>query len=233
MHTNKVAIKESDRSKTSFATPSGLFQFRAMPFGLCNALATFQNLMNIVLKKYIGQSCYVYIDDIIIYNDSFEDHCQHLEMIISTLISAGLCKYRPPKSKIFCTSIKFLGNIVSQNGIRTDPMKVQAITNWPPPKSKHELQQFLGLCSYYRRYFPNFANHVSYLYKLIKNDAEWSAVLSFPDMQKKFILDIDENNSALNAVLSQKNGKSQQVIAYTSRSLSKAEKNYGTTKKEM
>ncbi|KII73290.1 Retrovirus-related Pol polyprotein from transposon opus [Thelohanellus kitauei] len=152
----QVAIKESDRCKTAFTSPSVLFQFRRMPFGLCNAPATFQNLMNIILKKHIGKFCYVYIDDIIIYSDSFEDHCKHLELIISTLVSAGLC-INSTKSKIFCTSIKFLGHVISQNGIGTDPMKIQVITHWPPPKSKRELQQFLGLCSYYRRYFPNFS----------------------------------------------------------------------------
>ena len=124
----QVEMKDSDKEKTAFRTPFGLFHFKVMPFGLCNAPATFQRLMELILKGLNWTSCLVYLDDIIIFSKSIDEHLQRLKEVLSRLELANL-KIKPEKCKLFQTSVKYLGHIVSDQGIHTDPEKVSTIQN--------------------------------------------------------------------------------------------------------
>ena len=149
----QVEVADEDKEKTTFSTPEGLYQFEVMPFGLCNAPATFQRLMDKVLSGLKCYSCLVYIDDILVVVDSFENHLYNLVGVLKRLMEAGL-KVKPSKCSLCQREVQYLGHVVSAEGISTDPTKVEAICNWPTPtcRSKQEIQCFLGLANYYRRF---------------------------------------------------------------------------------
>lgn len=145
-----------DREKTAFVTPYGLFQFRVMPFGLTNAPATFQRLMERVLARLHWTTCLIYLDDILIFSTTVQQHFTRLREIFDRLKQAGL-KIKPSKCLLLQKSIKYLGHVVSEHGIKTDPDKTRCIADWPTPSCLQDLKQFLGLASYYRRFVQNFA----------------------------------------------------------------------------
>lgn len=134
----------------------GLFEFNIMPFGLCNAPATFQCLVDCVLAELQWSSCLVYIDDIIIIFRSFENHLHHLQQVLDHLKSAGL-KIQPSKCHFLQPKVNFLGHIVSSEGVSPDPSKTSKVKEWPTPKSVLEVQHFLGLANYYRHFIKDFA----------------------------------------------------------------------------
>ena len=143
-------------------TQDGLFEFNVMPFGLCNAPATFQRLMDCVLAGLQWQSCLVYLDDVIILGRSFPEHLNNLRVVFDRLREAGL-KLKTSKCTFCQKEVVFLGHIVSEEGVSTDPAKVQAITSWPIPTNQKQVQQFLGLCNYYCRFIQDFAPWPSHL----------------------------------------------------------------------
>ena len=143
-----------DREKTAFSTPSGLFQFNVMPFGLCNALATFERLMDLVLWGLTWKTCLVYLDFIVI-GKTFKDHLENLKVL--TIIHSAQLKLSPKKCSLFQKEVQYLGYLVSAAGVSMDPNKVDTIRDWPVPKSKHKVRSFLGLCSYYRRFVKGFS----------------------------------------------------------------------------
>ena len=130
----QVEVDSRDREKTAFVTPFGLFQFRVMPFGLCNVPATFQRLMERVLAGLHWMTCLVYLDDISIFSRSVETHVKQLKEVLERLKIAGL-KIRPKKCHLFQTSVQYLGHVISAEGIRTDPQKVACVSNWPVPRT--------------------------------------------------------------------------------------------------
>ena len=152
----QVAVEPKDREKTAFCTQEGLFEFNVIPFGLCNAPATFQRLMDCVLAGLQWSNCLVYIDDVIIMGKSFEDHLHNLQQVFDRLHSAGL-KLHPAKCHFLQHKVCFLGHIVSADGVAPDPEKTQKVKEWPTPTSPKEIQQFLGLANYYRRFIRDFA----------------------------------------------------------------------------
>ena len=248
----QVEVSPNDREKTAFCTQEGLFQFNVMPFGLCNAPATFQRLMDCVLAGLQWTSCLVYIDDIIIMGKSFEDHLHNLQQVFDRLKHAGL-KLHPAKCQFLQHKVHFLGHIVSAEGVTPDPSKTAKVKQWPTPNTAQETQQFLGLANYYRRFIKNFATIAKPLHQLTerKSSFKWTdqcqeaflelkqrltsaPLLALPDWSKPFIVDTDASDTGIGAVLSQEHANGEEhVISYASRLLTKPERNYCVTRKEL
>jgi hypothetical protein len=247
----QVAMHAVDQEKTAFSTKFGTYEFTVMPFGLMNAPATFQRLMDNVFYDVTWKFVLVYMDDIIIYSKSLEDHCAHLEQVLQLLIKAGL-KLNPDKCDFFRKQILFLGHLVSEEGIEPNPTLVEKIKECPPPISKRKVRSFLGLASYYRRFIKNFSKIAKPLYELTKQNINfrWSEdcqkafehlrtclttkpIVIYPDFSKPFILHTDASDFAIGAVLAQLDDiKKEHVVAYASRVLNEAERNYTVTEKE-
>ena len=163
----QVDIAESDRKKTAFITHDGLFEFNVMPFGLCNAPATFQRLMNLALSGMLWSECLVYLDDIVIFGRTFEEHLSHLSSVLARLRAVNM-KAKLSKCNFLKEQVLYLGNVISPEGSFTDPSKTQRITEWPTPQSVQEVQWFLGLAGYYQRFVQNFAGIVKPLQCLME-----------------------------------------------------------------
>ena len=248
----QVEVKPEDREKTAFCTSEGLFEFKVMPFGLCNAPATFQRLMDAVLMGLQWSRCLVYLDDVVVPGKSFEDHLQNLKYVLDRFRSAGL-KLNLSKCKFGRREVTFLGHVVSAQGVAADPAKLSTVASWPQPQSQRDVQQFLGFASYYRRFIKDFAVIARPLHHLTEKTAifNWTEeceasfqklrlklvsppVLAFPDHSRSFILDTDASNTGIGCVLSQtQQDGSERVIAYGSRLLSKPERNYCVTRREL
>ncbi|GFX10686.1 retrovirus-related Pol polyprotein from transposon 412 [Trichonephila clavipes] len=247
----QVEIHPEDREKTAFTSGQGLWQFKVMPFGLCNTPATFERLMETVLKGLTFEACLIYLDDVIIGGRTFEEHLQNIRKVLSKLRDANL-KLNPSKCKFFQKEVNYLGHIISAEGVRTDPEKVFAVKNWKRPENLRELRSFLGLCTYYRKFVKGFSNIARPLHKLTesKQKFQWakecedsflqlkealtsSPILIYPQPDKPFILDTDASNESVGAVLSQEIDGQERVVAYWSKCLSKPERNYCVTRKEL
>ena len=172
----QVRMDEGSREKTAFTTYSGLYEFNVMPFGLCNAPATFQRLMETVLAGLTRKICMVYIDDILVFNRTLEDHLSHLKQVMDRLDRAGLC-LKPKKCKFIQERVEYLGHVISKHGIEVDLIKVAAIKDFPQPTNLKSLKSFLGLSSYYRRFIPHFSSVAGPLHLLTRKDAPfvWSS----------------------------------------------------------
>jgi len=240
---NQVDIEESDRHKTAFYSTQGLLQFRKMGFGMCNAPATFQRLMELALSGLTWQEVMVYVDDIVLYSKTFDQHIETIRRVFDRLRKAGL-KLNRKKSAFAQRRIKFLGHIVDNGGISPDPEKVSAVLQIPSPSSSTEVRRFVGILSFYRRFIHDFSETAAPLHAIsLKSNFLWSEecevafrklkqclsrapVLRLPDFSKTFILACDASNSALGAVLSQRHFGTELPVAYASRTLNKAERNY-------
>ena len=166
---HQVELNKRDRQKTAFTTSFGLYEYQTMPFGLCNAPATFQRLMDVCLGKLKYNSCLVYIDDIIIFSKTMAEHFYRLEKIFKCLLNAGLT-LKPQKCFFFQPKILYLGHIISANGQELDPEKVRAVQNFPTPTNVRAVRSFVALCSYYRKFIQGFAQIAQPLTKLTKKD---------------------------------------------------------------
>ena len=248
----QVEVGVEDREKTAFCTLNGLFEFKVMPFGLCNGPATFQRLMDLVLAGLQMSHCLVYVDDVIVMGRSFQEHLHNLRQVFERLREAGLT-LKPSKCAFFQTEVFYLGHIISRKGVSTDPAKIDKVVRWPTPKSAKDAQQFLGLAGYYRRFVRDFATIAKPLHRLTEKTTqfEWTTecheafqtlcqrlcsapILAFPNFSKPFILDTDASNTGLGGVLSQLDETgNEHVIAYASRTLSKAERRYCVTRREL
>ena len=168
----QVEVREEDREKTAFSTPDGLFELNVMPFGLCNAPATFQRLMDAVLAGVPWNSCLVYLDDIIILGRTFEEHLCNLNHVFSQLRKAGL-KLQLAKCTFCQKEVTFLGHVISSFGVAPDPSKTEKVTSWPTPTCKRDVQQFIGLANYYRRFIKDFASIARPLHRLTEKTASF------------------------------------------------------------
>lgn len=242
---------EEDKQKTAFTTGLGLFQFTIMCFGLTNAPATFQRLMENVLQGLQWEECVLFMDDTIVPSADFDEGLDRLERVWQRFDEANL-KLKPSKCLLFQREIKFLGHVVSAQGVKTDPDKVSTVKEWPVPKSAKQVRSFLGLCSYYRRFVKGFADIARPLHKLCekRGSFHWSEqaqtafetlkqkltstpVLGYPLPNLPFTLDTDASDEAVGAVLSQIQDGQERVVAYMSRSLNRAETSYCVTRKEL
>ncbi|KAK3749616.1 hypothetical protein QZH41_012954 [Actinostola sp. cb2023] len=222
-----------------------------MPFGLVNAPATFERLMERVLAGLPWDVCLAYLDDIIVHADNFETEKDRLREVFRRMRDAGL-KLSPKKCHLFQQSVTFLGHVVSDAGLSTDPEKIRAVVEWPVPVGVTDLRSFLGLCSYYRKFTKGFAEIARPLYRLTEKgkDFVWTEecdeafsqlktalttapILAYPSTEDPFILDTDASNFGLGVVLSQVQEGEEKVIAYYSSTLSKAERNYCVTRREL
>ncbi|KRY04933.1 Retrovirus-related Pol polyprotein from transposon, partial [Trichinella patagoniensis] len=186
----------------------GLFQFRVMPFGLCNAPATFQRLMENALRGLTFKGC---------LGRTEEEHLERLEGVLSRLQSVGL-KIKPEKCQLMRQSVHNLGHSVTQHGVGTDPVKTAAVQEWPTPRCVREVRQFLGLASYYRRFVRNFAGVANPLHALTKKGEKWRwgpkeeeafarlkdalvspPILCHPDFDRTFLVDVDASEDAIGA----------------------------------
>ena len=245
----QVEVKPEDREKIAFVTSEGLYEFNVLPFGMCNGPATFQRLMNILLAEIQWHSCLVYLDDIIVFGRSFAEHIRNLAEVFQQLRDANL-RLQVKKCTFCRDTVKFLGHVISTAGIATDPEKVEKVSKWPVPINIREVQQFVGLVNYYRRFVKDFAQLAKPLHHLTENNHEFqwtdqcqqafdtlrrllvsAPVLTFP---RQFILDTDASEQEIGAVLSQVHLDGQEhVVAFASQVLSKAERKYSVTRKEL
>lgn len=246
----QVEVDEADREKTAFITPEGLYQFKVMPFGLCNAPATFERMMDNILRHLKWTTCLCYLDDIIVFSETFSEHLKRLNIILKCMNDAGLI-LNPKKCCFGTTQLKVLGHVISSGYVQPDPDKVKAVKEFPVPKNVHDIRSFLGLCSYYRRFIKDFCNQAKPLQMLLKGDAKFfwgkeqiksfdhlkqaltsNPVLGLYDENAPTELHSDASGYGIGAVLVQFQEGKEKVIGYASRTLNKAEQNYSTTERE-
>ncbi len=165
----QVEVEECDKAKTAFTTPMGLYECNRMPFGLQNAPATFQRLMLSCLGDKNYSTILLYLDDIIVFSSTFEEHLERLDQVFSCLHQHGL-KVKPSKCHLLQQEVKYLGHIVSAKGISADPEKISQVSGWQTPSNRKELQRFLGFTGYYRRFIKGYSDIVSPLYKLTSGE---------------------------------------------------------------
>ncbi|PKU81321.1 RNA-directed DNA polymerase [Dendrobium catenatum] len=219
---HQIRIRPGDEWKTAFKTRHGLYEWRVMPFGLCNAPSTFMRLMTEVLKPFLNVSCVAYFDDILVFSSSLADHLVHLIEIFMVLRQNQLF-LNPSKCEFATSSVYFLGFFISAAGVHVDKRKVEAIVNWPTPKSFTEIRSFHGLANFYRRFIYNFSSVMAPITDCLKmKQFQWgedqansfdqikvalssAPVLALPNFDKPFHVDTDASGIGIGAVLSQEN----------------------------
>jgi hypothetical protein len=248
---HQIPLHPEDRQKTGFSTDQGHFEFQRMCFGLKGGPATFQRMMNRVLIGLNGIKAFVYLDDVIIIGTSLEDHQIQLKEVFERFRKYNL-KLQPLKCEFLRKEVAYLGHIITDQGVRPDPKTTDCVTQFPVPTNAKDVKSFLGLAGYYRRFIQNFSQISKPLTALLKKDAEFAwtdlcqhsflelkrllsekPILQYPDFSRPFIVTTDASNIAIGAILSQGSIGSDLPIAYISRTLNKAEKNYNTTEKEL
>uniref|UniRef100_A0A674P365 Gypsy retrotransposon integrase-like protein 1 n=1 Tax=Takifugu rubripes TaxID=31033 RepID=A0A674P365_TAKRU len=248
-----VRIREGDEWKTAFNTPLGHFEYLVMPFGLTNAPAVFQALINDVLRDMLNKFIFVYLDDILIFSESEEEHVQHVRLVLQRLLENRLF-VKAEKCDFHTTSISFLGFVVARGQLSPDPAKVRAVMEWPTPSSRRQLQQFLGSANFYRRFIRDYSKVAAPLTRLTSTllSFRWtpeaeaafnrlkvlfssSPILTHPDPSRQFVVEVDASDVGVGAVLSQRSGEDQKLhpCAFFSHRLSPAERNYDVGNKEL
>ena len=247
----QLPMSERDAHKTAFITHLGLFEWLVLPMGLSNSPATFQRCMNAILGDITDNNCLVYLDDIISFGSDFEDTLHGLRQLFARLRLANL-RLKPKKCTLFQTEVGYLGHVVSREGIQTDPSKVAAVAEWETPKCIRDVRSFLGLASYYRKFIPRFATVAAPLSRLTEKNVKFiwtedcqvafdglkvalttAPLLAYPRETGKYIIDTDASLVGIGAVLSQIQEGEERVIAYASKSLSRSQRRYCTTKREL
>lgn len=248
---HQIEVDPKDVPKTAFQVDHGLYEYLRMPFGLKNAPATFQRVMDHVLRGLIGKCCLIYMDDIIVFSTSLQEHLENLEKILKALEKVNL-KLQLDKCEFLKKEVAFLGHLVTDQGVKPNPNKIEAIQKWPVPRNQKELKGFLGILGYYRRFVRDFAKITKPLtaqlrkgetiehtplflktFETCKKLLTQSDILQYPDFEKPFVLTTDASNFALGAVLSQGPIGKDRPVAYASRTLTKAEENYSAIEKEL
>ena len=254
----QVEMEENSIPYTAFTVgPLGFYECVRMPFGLTNARATFQRLMESCLGDYHLKYCIIYLDDIIIFSKTPEEHISRLCKVFQKLDEAGLC-LKPNKCKFFRDRLEYLGHVVSSKGIEPNPKKIVAIINWPQPRNITQIRSFLGFCNYYRKFIEVYTQVAKPLCQLLTgenakkktNEVEWTEqceqafnklkdicsdtpILAYVDYSKCFKVHTDASEQGLGMVLYQDQDDGMtRVIVHASRNLSKSEKRYHSSKLE-
>lgn len=245
---HQIEIHEADIEKTAFSTNSGHYEWLRLPFGLNNAPATFQRLMNSVLAPYIGKICFVYLDDIIIFSTSLQEHLDSVRKILTKIREANL-KIQLDKCEFMKRETEFLGHVITDKGVKPNPKKIEAVQKYPIPRTPTQIKAFLGLTGFYRKFIKDYAAIAKPLTACLKKDCKINIqdknyrnafnklkalltsdpILHYPDFNKEFVLTTDASNYAIGAVLSQ----GGHPICYASRTLNGAETRYATFEKEL
>lgn len=244
---HQIKMNPDDIHKTAFITPKGLYEYTRMPFGLKNAPATFQRLMNEILRDFINKICVVYLDDILIFSTSLPEHISSIRKIFQVLQKHNL-KVQFDKCSFLKKETEFLGHVLTDEGMKPNPEKIKCIQEFPLPHTERQLRGFLGMTGYYRKFIEGYAKLACPMTRYLKKNAKINIkdpeyisafeklkknliqhpILKFPNFDQSFELTTDASNYAIGAVLSQ--GK--QPVCYASRTLNDHERNYSTTDKE-
>jgi hypothetical protein len=218
---HQIRMKEEDIHKTAFSTHLGHYEYVVMPFGLCNAPATFQELMNTLFAPFLRKFVLVFFDDILVYSKSLSEHKQHLQQVMTVFRQHSL-KAKLSKCQFVQPRVEYLGHIISGDGVQTDPKKIAAITEWKTPTTLKQLRRILGMSGYYRRFIQHYATICYPLYAMLKKDSfVWGPeqdtafaklkqvmstppLLALPDFSIPFTLETDACATSLGAVLMQK-----------------------------
>jgi len=249
---HSIRIAEGDEWKTAFRTKYGLFEYLVMPFGLTNAPATFQRWINDILREYLDTACLVYLDDILIFSESLEQHRQDVRNII-TKLGEHQIQFKAGKCEFHTTEIEYLGFIVNPGGIKMDPVKVEAISSWKPPKSVRETQVFIGFVNFYRRFIEGFSRIARPLFKKLTKDTkfQWSEkdeqafeilkskftaapILAHYNPERPCLVETDASDFVTSGILSQPDDNQiMHPIAFISAKMTPAECNYSIEDKEL
>ena len=247
----QVPLTQRAREKTAFATPDGLYQYTVLPFGVHGAPATFQRMMDRVLRAH-RQYAAAYIDDIVIHSSTWALHLHHLRAVLGALRTAGLTA-NPKKCHLGLEEASYLGYRVGRGNVKPQEEKVQTIRTWPRPQTKKQVKSFLGLVGYYQRFIPQFATLASPLHELTRRTlpdrVEWTEeaekafsrlrqalctepLLITPDFDLPFVVHTDASEVGLGAVLSQVRSGEEHPVTFLSRKLLASERAYSTVEKE-
>ncbi|GBG68112.1 hypothetical protein CBR_g2663 [Chara braunii] len=248
---HQIAIRPEDQHKTAFQTRYGLCEFVVMPFGLCNAPRTFQHAMNRIFHDYLDKFVVVYLDDILIFSRTVEEHAQHVDKVLS-LLRRHKYKINAEKCEFGHTRILYLGHEVSADGIRPEDAKVASIRDWPRPQSMTEVRSFLGMCGHYHNFVKNYSTIASPLTDLTRLDTPWDwteeceatfkrlkhalthhEVLMVPDPQRPFVVTTDASQYGIDAVLAQQDGKKLRPVEYMSKKMSSKKLAKSTYEREL
>lgn len=248
----QIGLSEESKPITAFTVPGRpLYQFTVMPFGLCNAPQTMCRLMDDLIPPDLKTSVFGYLDDLVIVTETFEQHLSILVRIAEQFRTANLT-LNIAKSKFCVTRVKYLGYVIGEGGISTDPEKVSAIRNWPSPRNVKQVRGFLGLAGWYRRFIENFSSVVfpisetlstkkkfvwtpeaEIAFQRIKDLLTSAPILCNPDFDKKFFLQCDASDYGIGAVLVQLDEKGEEKpVAFMSKKLNSAQRNYSVTERE-
>ena len=246
----QIEVDPESRKKTAFIIHAGLFEFNVMPFGLRNAPSCFQRLMEYVLRGLNWRIALIYLDDVLVYSRTFEEHLQHLRLVFDRFREAGL-KLKPKKCFFGQKDVKFLGQVISTEGVQPDPAKIEAIKEYPVPRKVKDVRAFLGLANYYRKFVKDFAKIAGPLQELTKKGLkfQWTdecqaafdllktaltqaPILAYPDFTLPFDLYDDASDDALGMVLGQIQNGREVVISYGGSKLLPTEKTYSVTERE-
>ena len=249
---HQIPIKSTDQHKTAFISRYGTFEFKVMPFGLANAPATFQSAMNALFHDYLDDFVIVYLDDILIYSPTLDKHREHLDLVLSRLsFHQWYCKFK--KCSFAQTSVEYLGHIISRGTLSIDPVKMHTVINWPTPfKTITEVQSFLGLVGYYRKFIRNFSLLAKPLHLLAKKDVPFlwtdAHTLAVQTLQQRIstppcltifsptrvtTLTTDASDFAIGAVLSQIVDSREHPVAFISKTFTELEQRYTNWEKEL
>jgi len=247
----QLLVDERDRPKTAFITKYGLYEYNKMPFGLCNAPSTFQRCMELIFRGLQWQTLLIYLDDIIIFSSDLDEHLLRLDEVLKRIVQAGL-KLKPSKCDLVSEEILYLGHVVGKDGIKPNPKIIKSVQDWKKPTSTKEVQQFLGLCNYYRQYIRNFSDIASPLSHLTRKDVAFTwteacdesfnrlkealispPVLAYPCPVGTYILDTDASNIGIGGMLSQVQDGREKIISFASKKLDKVQQRYSVTRREL
>jgi hypothetical protein len=246
----QIRMAPEDMKKTTLITKTSLYDWTVMPFGLKNATSTFTRMMSEVFKDLGSNFLKIFVDDLNVHNESWEEHLQHLGIVMYKLKEVNL-KLNPNKCCFAAKNITILGHVVSKEGTKPDLGKIVAVLHFSQPKTVTNVRSFLGLTGYYRNYVQGYSRLAAPLFELTRKDVNFvwdmdcqqafqelkaalvdALILTRPDFKRAFYLDVNWSPRGIGAILSQKEGRFEKVVAYASKSLTEAQRKFHPMERE-